>query len=325
MDEFIESKNITYHFVEKVKVGKLWHRRYYCSSCAVRYPLMFTEGVVCDPRSVRKGYLKCMCATSRRLSNCDWKIYINSYLKPANLVATEVYDKGNYKYVKGYCRSCKEVAHLPDNYDCSLTTLERGHLPCGCADSFQWDVIDQESRIKSRCEDLGLTFVGFLGKYENSTSKIVVEFSDGFQQTPIIANFMNRDYKDPREGGGGFNKANPAYFYIVRWYGSNTFYLKFGITNQEVIQRVKQQARKAKLDYTILHEFYHEDGNVAYDCEKYLMSVMETGVCTKELLPDGYTETCHDTQQNIDLILSQLNKFGLKHKYNYHKENTNVR
>ncbi|CAH9013251.1 conserved hypothetical protein [Vibrio phage 424E50-1] len=112
--------------------------------------------------------------------------------------------------------------------------------------------------------------------------------------------------------GSGFSRSKSADFYIVRWYDDNVSYLKFGITNQEIIQRIKQQSRKSHLDYTILHEFYHEDGNVAADCEKYLMSVMETGVCTKELLPDGYTETCHDTQQNIDLILSQVNKFGLK-------------
>ena len=309
MDEIIEGKNITYHFIDKVKVGKIWHRRYECSSCKLEYPLMFPEGVVCDPRSVRKGYLKCMCSSRRRFSNDVWKIYINSYLDTPNLVATEVYDKGDYKYVKGYCKICKDVDYLPNNYDCSLTTLERGHLPCGCADSFQWSIGSQELRIKNRCKDLGVKFLGFLGEYENNSSKIIIEFCDGFQQTPIIANFMNRDYNDPRNTSSGFNPSKPAHLYIVRWFNENVSYLKFGITNQKVQQRITQQARKSELDYEILHTFHHESGQRVADCERLIKASMQTSICPKALLPDGYTETVHDTIDNLQHLVQTVGEY----------------
>ncbi len=275
---------------------------------------MFPEGIVATAGNIRQGCTPCMCSSRKRFSEATWLAYLRNYSGLDHLSFSKVYDKKGYMYVKGHCNVCKDIPHLPYEFDCSLTTLDKGHIPCGCAKSFQWTKEQQEIRIKSRCKELGVIFIGFKEGYKNNYSKVIVEFSEGHLQYPRIANLMHRDYKDNRKSVHGFNPNKPAHFYIVRWHDDKVSYLKFGITNQETIQRIKQQSRKAKLDYTILHEFYHEDGSVAYDCEKYLMSVMETGVCTKELLPDGYTETTHDTQQNIDLILSQVNKFGLKSK-----------
>ena len=129
-----------------------------------------------------------------------------------------------------------------------------------------------------------------------------------------LNNFLNK-----RKGGcpvcnphGGFKKAIPAYLYIVRWYGFGESYIKFGITNNSVKSRVVQQGRNAKLDYEILHTFYHEKGYQVWECEKILKNSLKTAVCPKEYLPEGYTETTEDSVDNLQFLLKLINKNLLK-------------
>lgn len=111
---------------------------------------------------------------------------------------------------------------------------------------------------------------------------------------------------------GAFNKCKPANFYIVRWYGYGESYLKFGITNREVIDRVKEQDKRSKhLDYEILYTFYNDSGQVVWDCEKYLIDTMNTKICPKHWLPDGYTETVEDNVENLNYILYNAKSFNL--------------
>lgn len=128
-----------------------------------------------------------------------------------------------------------------------------------------------------------------------------------------LSNF--KDGKDPCGCSGnvsGFNKSKPAYLYIVLWYGYGESYLKFGITNQTVSTRVNQQARKSSLDYKILYIFHHESGQHIWDCEKLIKKSVITPICSKNLLPDGYTETTEDSPQNLNKLLNIISSFNLK-------------
>lgn len=205
-----------------------------------------------------------------------------------------------------YCNLCDI------SFELYQSQAKRGVVSCNCAHN-KVTSKDQESKLASKLESSGFKLVGSF-TYNTSRSPVTWVCEEGHKNTTKYYNIMNGKGCSTC-AKGGYSKQKLGRFYIVRWEGYGESYLKFGITNREVLQRISEQdTASAHLDYTILHEFYHEDGNVAADCEKYLMSVMETEVCTKQLLPDGYTETCHDTQQNIDLILSQVDKFGLKSK-----------
>lgn len=104
---------------------------------------------------------------------------------------------------------------------------------------------------------------------------------------------------------GGFKVELPSYIYIVRWYGYCESYLKFGITNREIMDRISEQDTESKhLDYEILHTFYHESGQAVWDCEKLIKQSVQTSVCPKELLPDGYTETTNDTPEVLQQMLN---------------------
>ncbi|CAM0108253.1 endonuclease [Vibrio phage 166E36-1] len=110
-----------------------------------------------------------------------------------------------------------------------------------------------------------------------------------------------------------FKRHLPANLYLVRWYGYGNSYLKFGITNKGTDVRVNQQkAKTTHLDFEIVSNFYDKSGQLIWDCEKAIKTNMDTAVCPKKWLPDGYTETVYDTQENLDKILSIIETFNLK-------------
>lgn len=102
----------------------------------------------------------------------------------------------------------------------------------------------------------------------------------------------------------GFNPEIPATLYIVEWYGYGQSFLKYGITNQEVIRRVRQQATKAQLDYNILYTFYNESGRKVSDVESEIKILYGSkGACPRQWFPDGFTETIDNTSENLDNLL----------------------
>ena len=106
----------------------------------------------------------------------------------------------------------------------------------------------------------------------------------------------------------GFNPSKPASFYIVRWVSEDASYLKFGITNRSVDERVNEQSKVSKLLPIILYKRYNSDGNVAYDCEREVKDLLDTGVCGKELLPRGFSETVEDNPNNMTTLLDTIDK-----------------
>lgn len=102
----------------------------------------------------------------------------------------------------------------------------------------------------------------------------------------------------------GFDRKRPTSFYITYWYGFGEDFIKFGICNKEAKDRVRQQSNKASLDYNILYEFRLNKGDIPREIELYFLRNLECGVCPKQWLPDGYTETTH--VDNLPKILDYI-------------------
>lgn len=117
--------------------------------------------------------------------------------------------------------------------------------------------------------------------------------------------------------GGGYKSNLLGNLYITKWFGFGESYLKVGVTNRNIRDRVKEQSYSpCKLDYKILKGFYHEDGHLVESCEKYIKESFTMSVCPKKWLPDGYTETVEDTPENLDKMLEIISTFNLKEHNN---------
>lgn len=105
----------------------------------------------------------------------------------------------------------------------------------------------------------------------------------------------------------GFNPDKPASLYIhkVSMFGELVG-LKFGITNCEVKSRHRQLQRKTIADLSCLFEAHAQDGSLIYHIENEIKKKFHTGVISKDILPDGFTETI-EPKLETELLL-WLNK-----------------
>ena len=97
----------------------------------------------------------------------------------------------------------------------------------------------------------------------------------------------------------------------MRWYGFGEECLKFGITNREVIERVKEQYSKSDLDYEILSFYYFQDGVLAEKLENIIKDNFETSLCSKTFMRNGHTETT--SMDNYELISFLCEEFSTKY------------
>lgn len=109
---------------------------------------------------------------------------------------------------------------------------------------------------------------------------------------------------------GGYDSTKEGRIYLVRWYGFGESYLKFGITNREVLDRIKEQSKVSSLDWEILLDLKFSDGNIPKTLETTFRNRMKTKVCPQKWLPKGYTETVEDTEYNMKLIIEEISKYG---------------
>ncbi len=84
-----------------------------------------------------------------------------------------------------------------------------------------------------------------------------------------------------------------GYLYVVKWQTPDTSsFIKMGITNNPVEERVKTQWRKAGRSYSYeILNVYKAVGKKVAEKEREIKRSLPCGVVSKSLFPDGYTET----------------------------------
>lgn len=213
-----------------------------------------------------------------------------------------------------YCPECAEDMFSRDGiglceFPVKTTQLNRGCKPCRCSNR-----LTPKQRTYKLEQDLlvnGFKFLSWVGgKYRNISSRFLftcpkgttLEASyEGFTWSGISCACCNKRRS-------GFDPTKPANLYIVRWYGFGKSYLKFGITNREVSSRIKEQKRRSKLDYDVLNVYNNEDGYKIQKVENRLKSEFICGICPKDWLSCGYTESIEDTPYNLSKLKTLITK-----------------
>ena len=90
----------------------------------------------------------------------------------------------------------------------------------------------------------------------------------------------------------GYSTSKQGTFYVYQWTKYNHSFIKFGITNQKELARIKKQKRETKYNYKKVWSATFEDGSIPLYIENYIKnSGIEIGIMSKEEFSDGFTET----------------------------------
>ena len=155
-----------------------------------------------------------------------------------------------------------------------------------------------ERQAMSRCEEIckqeNYKSIGFVGGYigtRHTLFEYICPIHD--EQKVSYKHFVNQGVRCPSCADCGYNPDKSGSFYVVEWTKEGHTFLKFGITNRDVITRLNEQAKETRYTYKVIFQQLWEDGKIADSLEKAIKhsKLFEMGVVNKEDFKDGYTET----------------------------------
>lgn len=159
------------------------------------------------------------------------------------------------------------------------------------------------------CVEEGYTPLGFLGGYKNNKSRFSYMCPIHGLKAASYVKFVIKGTRCPCCAKYGYCKNKSGSFYVVKWTKENDSFIKFGITNQKVSSRISAQHAKTNYKPNILFIARFNDGSLPPEIENRIKSSgLIMGVISKDLFPDGFTETLKtdDLQCLEDLIIQIL-------------------
>lgn len=200
------------------------------------------------------------------------------------------------KHYRFRCRVCDEDEMCLNNlcngeFTSNLGNLRKGAKPCRCAQSHRYTA-EQYLYMCEKVSSTGFSVKGLSSTFTGSESKISYTCPKGNLCSGSINNYL-RGRRCKCCSVTGFDPEKEGNLYVVRWYKEgNEPFIKIGITNLEAIERVRTQWSKSgkSYSYEVLHVL-KSDGYKIQSLENKLKQTLPCGYVSKEVFPDGYTET----------------------------------
>lgn len=150
------------------------------------------------------------------------------------------------------------------------------------------------------CKEMGYAAVGFVNGYKNQRSRFEYTCKIHGKQNVSYTNFVNNGRRCNGCSITGYSTNKQGSFYIIQWTKDNRSFIKFGITNQKELSRVKTQKRQTEYKYKKIWSATFDDGSIPLHIENYIKnSGIEVGVISKEEFPDGFTETINTDNLHV--------------------------
>tara|TARA_R110002153_G_scaffold58217_2_gene159665 strand:+ start:6265 stop:7446 length:1182 start_codon:yes stop_codon:yes gene_type:complete len=212
------------------------------------------------------------------------------------------YDKLLYKCVDCSADIYVEKGLCSGIFSSNMGLLKQGIVSCRCSEQFIWKQAQREYQLEVWMSS-NESFVHWVGGiYKNAHSKFQWKCIHGNLNISTVNCFKSG--KRCGCSNGGFDRSSPAILYLVKWYDEYNIYLKYGITGANTLpRRLREQARKNKLRYSVIAQSYYEVGGDAADTEEAIKFTLgRKGFCSKEVFPDGFTETAEYTEINLTYL-----------------------
>lgn len=145
------------------------------------------------------------------------------------------------------------------------------------------------------CKEMDYNPIGFVDGYKNNKSarfEYICKIHG--KQNVRHHDFVNTGSRCKGCAKYGYSTSKQGTFYVYQWTKDGHSFIKFGITNQKEVARIKKQKRETEYKYKRVWSANFEDGSIPLHIENYIKNArIEIGIMPKEEFPDGFTETTY--------------------------------
>ena len=274
--------------VSIVKKSKHTTFKLVCTECS-KDPELFPDGYFVSVKSsMVRGIKPCGCGKNVRWK--DWQ-----YLILARRAAKDRF------LVHGFAEEFHgqdtklNLECLKDGYKwaTSINNIMNGKGCPKCAGNIKPTEQEALQKCIDICKEMDYDVVGFVGGYKGA-HKTRFEYNCKIhgKQNVCYNDFVNIGSRCNGCAVTGYSTSKQGTFYVYQWTKDSHSFIKFGITNQKELTRIKEQKRETKYNYKKVWSATFEDGSIPLYIENYIKnSGIEIGIMSKEEFPDGFTET----------------------------------
>lgn len=195
---------------------------------------------------------------------------------------------------------------LRNNFNIRRGELMSGKKPCRCGTRhkyFDWEKILLLKDYFSQVED---EFIRFKDR------KVYWSCHYGHYNYRGYYQFGSNKKCNSCSGTTGLDYNKECTIYLVRWYINGKVGYKFGLTTEKNIHsRFKSTKSKCGGEYEVLLSRLLQTGYMCLSLEKEIKDLVvqfDGKPFTKEVMPDGYTETFTD-ERLLSTVISRIEKF----------------
>ena len=272
---------------EQVK-GKPVKFKVICTECSKDLEL-FPDGYFVST----KGHLKSgkkPCGCSKKPEWKDWQ----------HLILARRAAKGHFivhgfaEHFKGaYTKVGLECLKDGHKWTASINNIiNQGNGCAKCSGVYKPTEQEALQKCSDICKEMDYDVVGFVDGYKNRYSHFEYNCKIHGKQSVRYDHFVSGRSRCSGCAVNGYSPNKQGIFYVYQWVKDNNIFIKFGITNQKELARIKQQKRGTSYNYKKVWSATFEDGFIPLHIENHIKnSGIEIGIMSKEEFPDGFTET----------------------------------
>lgn len=197
--------------------------------------------------------------------------------------------KGVYTSEKNFCTFCNLTQQLAKEREFDLLCVDSKEkkLSIRTIQLIQAKVVFTDLPIVGKIVDSMDTLFDENLSLDEALDKCGLDLS-GWKYPISKDSAMSKPYYNKATG---FSKTKKGFVYILRYVIEGKEFLKFGITSN-IKKRTNHSKRMNNSEMDVLYFKEYRTGSEALDIENKIKRSVPCGLVGKDILPDGYTETC---------------------------------
>ena len=262
-----------------------------CTECSKDKELFPDGYFISQKDSLVSGRKPCGCSKSPKWFDWQYLILASRAVKDRFIVHGFAEDFKNAKTKLNL--ECLKDGH---KWTASIDSIINGGTGCPkCSGNAKTTEKEALQKCIDICKEMDYDVVGFIDTYKGA-HKTRFEYICKIhgEHNVSYTNFVNGGTRCKCCAEYGYSTSKQGTFYVYQWTKSGHSFIKFGITNQKELSRIKEQKRETEYKYKKVWSATFEDGSIPLYIENYVKnSGIEIGIIPKEEFPDGFTETTY--------------------------------